>query len=68
MSEEVRLEDSYRFAPIYHYGWISIVRLASILIVHAYLGEKVVSENEYLSAMLGLLLPFGFCYWERGVC
>jgi hypothetical protein len=57
----VRLEDPYRFAPVYHWRWISIVRLVIILIVYAYLGEKVVSENEYLSAMLGLLLPRGFC-------
>ena len=56
-----RLEDPYRFAPVYHCRWISIVRPVTILIVHAYLGEKVVSENEYLSAMLGLLLPRGFC-------
>ena len=57
----VRLEDPYRFAPVYHCRWISIVRQVIILIVQAYLGEKVVSENEYLSAMLGLLLPRGFC-------
>lgn len=34
-----------------------------LLGIQTYLGEKVVSEKEYLSAMLGLLLP---ARWFRG--
>jgi hypothetical protein len=32
--------------------------------IQTYLGEKVVSEKEYLSAILGLLLP-SFLLWNQ---
>jgi hypothetical protein len=35
--------------------------------IETYLGEKVVSEKEYLSAMLGLLLP-DFWFWNQAGC
>ena len=35
--------------------------------IQTYLGEKVVSEKEYLSAILGLLLP-SFRLWNQAVC
>ena len=34
--------------------------------IQAYLGEKVVSEKEYLSAMLGLLLPSFWSWCQMG--
>jgi hypothetical protein len=35
--------------------------------LQTYLGEKVVSEKEYLSAILGLLLP-SFWLWNQAGC
>lgn len=50
------LEQSYQSAPACRYEFISLVH-AMFTAIQTYLGEKVVSEKEYLSAMLGLLLP-----------
>jgi hypothetical protein len=35
--------------------------------LQTYLGEKVVSEKEYLSAILGLLLPSFWLWNQRGL-
>ena len=55
------LEQSYQSAPACRYEFISLVH-AMFTAIQTYLGEKVVSEKEYLSAMLGLLLP---SFWSE---
>ena len=37
-----------------------------VIDTQTYLGEKVVSEKEYLSAMLGLLLPSFWSWCQMG--
>ena len=51
----MRLECSYQSAPACRCDFVSIAH-AMFIAIQTYLGEKVVSEKEYLSAMLGLLL------------
>lgn len=56
----------YQSAPAYRCSLVSTARIV-FLAIETYLGEKVVSEKEYLSAMLGLLLLAGFRFGQSGV-
>lgn len=49
-----RCECPYRSAPAYRCTCVSSIH-ALFTAIQTYLGEKVVSEKEYLSAMMGLV-------------